>query len=436
MRNRPLGPRPGDEAPEGPPEQDEPRPPRPGRFRPGAPDPSGDFQRMPRPFTLLPRHEGLVDQTSSNEFYYVVWFRDGQELARSTNAPSLSRPAGIPGQGAGPYLRGNFREIFHTTPVGEIVLVGRSVTRELHDLKATAGWLALTGTVILALGLLGGWWISSRAIRPINAISVAAMRIADGDLSQRIDVADTDTELGRLAAVLNSTFTRLEAAFNRQKQFTSDAAHELRTPVSVIITQAQSTLNRERPAAEYRETIEACLRAAQRMRRLIESSLELARLDAGQEVMKRETFDLATVARECIGGLRPVAEERRITIVPQLTPAECIGDADRIAQVAANLLSNAIQYGYEKSDIVVASGKQDGSAWISVTDNGEGIPPEELPHIFERFYRVEKSRQAGRTGLGLAISKALVEAQGGTIEVTSQPGKGSQFVIRLPGSSS
>ena len=194
--------------------------------------------------------------------------------------------------------------------------------------------------------------------------------------------------------------------------------------------------DRERPAAEYRETIEACLRAAQRMRRLIESSLELARLDAGQEVMKRETFDLATVARECIGGLRPVAEERRITIVPQLTPAECIGDADRIAQVVANLLSNAIQYGYEKSDIVVASGKQDGSAWISVTDSGEGIPPEELPHIFERFYRVEKSRQAGRTGLGLAISKALVEAQGGTIEVTSQPGKGSQFVIRLPGSSS
>src|SRR5204862_5783999 len=127
------------------------------------------------------------------------------------------------------------------------------------------------GGCILLVGLAGGWWLATGAIRPIEGISATAAKISAGDLSQRIDVAETESELGRLAGVLNSTFARLETAFAQQQQFTSDAAHELRTPVSVILTQTQAALARERPAAEYREIIEACQRAAQRMRRLIES---------------------------------------------------------------------------------------------------------------------------------------------------------------------
>ena len=137
----------------------------------------------------------------------------------------------------------------------------------------------------------GGWFRA--ALRPIDDISAAAVKISAGDLSQRINVAEAESELGQLAAVLNSTFARLETAFAQQKQFAADAAHELRTPVSVILTQTQTALNREREAAEYKQTVEACQRAAQRMRKLIESLLALARLDAGQEVLKRLRFDFS-----------------------------------------------------------------------------------------------------------------------------------------------
>src|SRR5204863_3265733 len=138
------------------------------------------------------------------------------------------------------------------------------------------------------LGLAGGWWIATRAIQPIADISATATKIAAGDLSQRISAADAENELGRLASVLNSTFARLEAAFAQQARFTADASHELRTPVSVILTQTQTALSRPRTEAEYREALEACQRAAQRMRKLTNSLLELARLDAGQDTVKAE----------------------------------------------------------------------------------------------------------------------------------------------------
>jgi signal transduction histidine kinase len=149
-------------------------------------------------------------------------------------------------------MQGDFRETFIITPPGEIILVGRSIATELNDLQHVAWTLAAVGGGVLLLGLAGGWWIASRALRPVQDISAAAVKISAGDLSQRIATADTESELGQLSNVLNSTFARLEAAFAQQQQFTSDAAHELRTPVAVLLTQTQSTLNRERSAPEYR----------------------------------------------------------------------------------------------------------------------------------------------------------------------------------------
>ena len=167
----------------------------------------------------------------------------------------------------------------------------------------------------MLIGLAGGWWFVSRAMRPVENISAAAVKISAGDLSQRINVAETESELGKLASVLNSTFARLDAAFAQQKQFASDAAHEFRTPVSVILTQTQTALNRERTAPEYRETVEACQRAAQRMRKLIGALLELARLDAGQEQMKRLRFDFSRTVADCVELVKPLAEERGVKII-------------------------------------------------------------------------------------------------------------------------
>ena len=320
------------------------------------------------------------------------------------------------------------------TPPGESLLVGRSIEPDLAELRQFAWTLAGIGGVVLLCGLAGGWVLASRAIRPISDISATAVKIAGGDLSQRIDAADTENELGRLAGVLNSTFARLEASFAQQGQFTADAAHELRTPVSVLLMQTQTALKQERNAADYRATIEACQRAAQRMRGLLESLLELARLDSGQEPMKKMRFDLGRAAQECVELVRPLAQERNIQIETDLPALEWTGDMERLSQVITNLLTNAIHYNRDAGQVRVFVREQKHEALVTVSDTGMGIADNDLPRIFERFYRADKSRSnaKGRTGLGLAISKAIVEAHGGTIEVTSQPGVGTTFTVRLP----
>jgi heavy metal sensor kinase len=404
------------------------------------------------------QNAGSRDTSQTNGFYYVLWEKDGSLLARSAGAPlevpspvllgssesqlhsEPDSPGGPPHHGPGPptppivRTRGELREHYRFMPHGECLLVGHSLPPELAAMHRLELWLTAAGSGILVLGLAGGWWLATRAIRPIEDISATAGKIAAGELSQRINAADTESELGRLAGVLNSTFARLEAAFAHQARFTSDASHELRTPVSVILSQTQTVLSRERGASEYREALEACQRAAQRMRTLTESLLELARLDAGQEPMKREPFDLSRVVRECVELVRPLADQRNIQILCDLSSVECLGDAERLSQVATNLLSNAIQFNRQGGEVRISACNDNGAALLTVTDTGEGIAAEHLPHLFERFYRADpsRSRNQGRTGLGLAICKAIVDAHGGTIEVASQPGAGTTFTVKLP----
>jgi heavy metal sensor kinase len=239
--------------------------------------------------------------------------------------------------------------------------------------------------------------------------------------------------LGRLATVLNSAFARSEAAFAQQRQFTADAAHELRTPLAVLIAEAQATLARPRHGEEYRESVEACLETAQQMRRLTESLLELARLDAGHGALRRERLDLAETAREGVELLQPLARDRGLSLHCDLAPAPCAGDSDRLGQVVTNLVDNAIRYNRPPGQIRVATRTENGCAILTVADTGVGIGPEHLPHVFERFYRADpsRSRASGGQGLGLAISKAIVEAHGGSLEISSAPGAGTTFTLRL-----
>jgi heavy metal sensor kinase len=287
---------------------------------------------------------------------------------------------------------------------------------------------------VLVLGLAGGWFVTTRSIRPLRDISGTAMKISAGDLSQRIPAAKQASELGELTEVLNSTFARLEAVFAQQARFTSDAAHELRTPVSVILTQTQTALSRERSGADYRSTLEACQRAAQRMRELIESLLELARLDSGSEPMEMREFDLGRVVRECLELIAPLAAESGLTLKTDLPEVKAVGDPDRMAQVVTNLLANAVHYNREGGEVAVRAGADQGEAWLEVENTGPGIPAADLPHVFERFYRVDKARTkpGGRTGLGLAIAKAIVDSHGGRFSVESVTGERTRFSVRLP----
>ncbi len=389
-----------------------------------------------REIRLSPPTASLFSEAGANGFFFAVWSRNGKLLKHSTNAPpALARPE-RPDSAMHVHAQteGIVREAFVFTELGECVLVGRAIRVDLAALRRFAWLLVLADATVLALGLGGGWFLTSRALQPVENISAAASRIAQGNLAERINVAETDSELGRLAGVLNSTFARLEAAFLQQRQFTADASHELRTPLAVLISEAQTTLARERSAADYRETLEACLDTAQQMRRLTESLLELARLDAGQDKLNRERFDLAGKARACLDRLRPLAAPRGVQLHADLQPVEVVGDPDRLGQLVTNLLTNAIYYNREGGEVTVSVRREDATAILSVADTGAGIAAEDLPHIFERFYRADKARGTaeGRTGLGLAICQAVVQAHGGTIEVSSEPGAGTTFLVKLP----
>jgi two-component system OmpR family sensor kinase len=422
----------------------------PDRDRPELHENASSGNRPPPAFHLSPEDAHFFDASDPHAFYFKIThlsMHGDTEIASSTNFPKepaqVHYPSPMPENMMTPpqspprpplvETYKNYRETSEMLPSGDLIQIGCSITPELHELKITALRLAVFGGVILLFGLAGGWWFVGRALRPISEISSAATKISGGNLSERINVAEAESELGQLANVLNSTFARLETAFAQQRQFASDAAHELRTPVAVILTQTQATLNRERDAAGYKQTLEACQRAAQRMRKLIESLLALARLDAGQEVLKHLPFDLSKTVDESITLVKPLALERGIKIIAELEPLEISGDSERLAQVATNLLANAIQYNQPDGEVRVTLKSENGLAVLTVTDSGQGISAEDLPRVFERFYRADKSRTgAGNTGLGLAICQAIVTAHAGTIEVSSQEHMGTTFTVRLP----
>jgi heavy metal sensor kinase len=253
-------------------------------------------------------------------------------------------------------------------------------------------------------------------------------------LSERIDPARVDRELEGLARVLNATFERLEAAFDRQARFTADASHELRTPLAVLRSQAQLALSRTRSAEDYRKTIEECLRAAERMAALVEGLLTLARADAGKLDLRHEPVDLKRITADALTQMRPFADGLGITVAAKLAPADVLGDPTRLGQVVTNLVTNAVRYNKPGGQVRVHLATVDGQAVLKVEDTGYGIPEADWPHIFERFYRVNKdrSRLSGGSGLGLAICKSIVEGHGGAITFISVVDKGTTFAVRVP----
>jgi heavy metal sensor kinase len=290
------------------------------------------------------------------------------------------------------------------------------------------------GGAVLLIGLFGGWLLSRRVTRPIYLISETARSISASDLSQRIGIDETHSELGSLAKTLNETFGRLETSFQRQIRFTADASHELRTPLSVIHSHAELSLNRERTAPEYRQTIETCLRAARRMKSLVETLLVLARADAGDLNLQCRAFDLKDAAEESLAMVTPAAVEQKLTLESDLHSVSVTADRTRISQLMTNLLSNAVRYNREGGSVKISIAAEGDDAVIRVSDTGVGIDVEDQPRVFERFFRADKarSREAGGSGLGLAICQSIIESHGGNINFTSQSGTGTTFVARFP----
>lgn len=383
-----------------------------------------------------------VPLKEENGFYFVFYGEDRNAFRKTKNAPDYlpALPPDLP-SGLTVRTRGNFREHLMSTRAGFSILIGRSIANDLTDLRRQAWIMLLIGSAIAILGLAGGRWLAKRAVKPIGDISAAVQKITSGNLSLRINLSETDNELGQLAADLNATFDRVQSSFvqlqsalERQKQFTADASHELRTPLAVILAEVNSALARDRTPEYYREAMECCRRATRRMRHLTESLLTLARLDSDAGEIERGPCALDQVVLETLEVLRALADECHVTLHPQLSPATVVGNTHQLGQVVSNLVSNAIYYNRPGGQVHVRLKPVGSRIELQVEDYGQGISSEDLPHIFNRFYRADASRSqaSGHTGLGLAITKAIVELHCGTIEVTSTLNEGSTFKVFLP----
>jgi len=403
------------------------------------------FRSLQLPGAFVERHRRREGTTP----YFVVLRNDGERIASSGNAPSNLTPPPqprfdmptIPFRNRIPVKQeGNWREMWLMGPEGSQVIVGRSTLAEDAELR---GWLLSLGLLSLSIFLLStltAWWMSRRVVSSISRISSEASLLSLDQLDHQIDVGRVDLELKGLVETLNRTYKQLAGAFKRQRQFTADASHELRTPLTIILGNLELALLNDQLDSADRESLEAAQRAAKRMRSLMEHLLMLARADARKLVLQKERCDLGTLLEECYELLEPLGCEKNLKWHLELKPTFVEGDAKLLGQVMINLISNAIVYNQQDGEIFISVDADQEMAWIKIRDTGVGIPEESLPYLFERFFRQDAARGPGQElnklpssqGLGLAIAQGIVAAHGGEITVTSQLGKGSEFVVKLP----
>ncbi len=312
------------------------------------------------------------------------------------------------------------------------------VAQNLKNVRRTLSLLLLTlligGPLIVLLASSSGYFLAARALAPIDKITRTARHISGKDLSARLNLPETDDEVGRLAATFDSMLARLDDAFHRERQFTADASHELRTPLSAMQTIIGSTLTRQRAPAEYERALFDLGQEAEQMRTLTEGLLLLAHHDATRQPAKFECVNLSILLKDVVDSLRPLVEDKDLKLIDNV-PVEGLtlrGDSDELIRLFVNLLDNAIKYTAQGSITISAEPKDDTVLAVTVSDTGVGITPEHVPHIFDRFYRVDEARSSeDGSGLGLAIALNIARVHGGKIAVESKMGKGSTFIVQL-----
>lgn len=296
--------------------------------------------------------------------------------------------------------------------------------------------LLIACPLLITVALFVGYSITRKALLPIEEIQKTAEEIGDGgDLSRRVPTERTQGEVRKLADTFNHMFERLEGSFEKERQFTSDASHELRTPIAVILSQAEYALLPDTEAEEQREGMEVILKQAERMSALLSQLLLLARADNGKEHLAKEILDMEELALEALEEMRKKADQCGVELLSDIRPGLYVcGDRTSLMRVFHNLLENAVQYGKKGGFVMLNLSKSQGMVVCQIQDNGIGMEPEHLDKIWNRFYRVDAARgsEHGNSGLGLSIVKWTVEQHGGTVEVESVPGEGSCFTVRLP----
>jgi signal transduction histidine kinase len=384
---------------------------------------------------VRPADDGQIDlilgpelrQSDPSGVYHFIWTSDGVLMDRST----LELPAPEPA-GDGLAFSSGHRHRYSTAASGVRLLVGLDLADVRADIWTLVFRLLLTGGAILVVSVAGGWWFTGRALAPLDRINRTARQMSEGDLAARIPQEAVDTEVGQLVDALNSAFDRLHGAVERQRRFTADASHELRTPLATISTEVQWALARDRSASEFRDSLEVCARAASRMQSVIERLLFLARGEAVAAHIVPVRLD--EVAREATDHVRALALAAGLTVEIDAAPVTIQADRERLLEAVTHVLTNAVRYNVPDGSVNISVTTSGARAALTVRDSGIGIPPEDLPHVFDAFFRGDpaRSRDTGGAGLGLAVARSVVEQQGGKISCASAPGQGTTIEMSWP----
>jgi two-component system OmpR family sensor kinase len=398
------------------------------------------------------RDEDDVGQLTADGVFLVVRDAGGRVLDQTSNFSTgeetrdpvwkLALASGNPVGGTAE-LSSEDPDYVYAVPVNppsgsaRVVEAGKSYDSVEDALEAFTTVVVVGGLLAFVLSVGGAYLLARAALSPVEAVVSSARQMTEGDLSRRLPVSHPKDEIGRLTTTINALLARLEAAFARreetlarQRRFAADASHELRTPLTSISGYAQMLeewgLSDSQTA---REGVTAIRRESERMQRLVEGLLALTRGDEGAP-LEIGDHNLAAVAEE---ATRTAAGEKTaVEYLPPKRPINAPFDRERIRQVASILLDNAVKYTPDGGKVTVAVREKNGWAELEVSDTGVGIPEDQLPLIFERFYRADKARNSSGAGLGLSIARQIAEAHGGRIEVESTPGEGSTFTLLLP----
>jgi two-component system OmpR family sensor kinase len=393
-----------------------------------------------------------VDQLTADGVFLIVRDARGRVLDQTTSFSTYEETSddvwkralasGNPAGGTAE-LTSEDSDYVYAVPVSppagpaRVVEAGKSYDSVEDALEAFTTVLVVGGLLAFLLSVGGAYLLARAALSPVEAVVSSAREMTEGDLSRRLPVSHPKDEIGRLTTTINALLARLEVAFarreqalSRQRRFAADASHELRTPLTSISGYAQMLEEWGlRDPQTAREGVAAIRRESERMQRLVEALLALTRGDEGAP-LEIEDHDLAVVAEEA--AQTAAVEKMVVEYLPAKQLVNASFDRDRIRQVTSILLDNAVKYTAEGGKVTVRVRETNGWAELEVSDTGVGIPEDQLPLIFERFYRADPSRTAGGAGLGLSIARQIAEAHGGTIEVESTPGEGSKFTLLLP----
>jgi len=404
--------------------------------------------------SVEPNCNGLQTLAHSNNWGAFVALRDSslQQACTSDNLQGRELPFGPVARQQVRWLHehmetieqadgGSLRLLSYPLVANGRLLGVALVGQELGPLQQTIEELRLIFLVVGPFAIfwlcLGCWLLAERTIAPIIEVTEAAQGITADNLSRRLPLGQHQDELAQMVTCLNQMLDRLDKSFRRVRQFSGDASHELRTPLTILRGETEVTLRWAKTPEEFRDMLTSNMEEIDRMERIIEGLLTLAKSEVGELTLEMKELSLSDLVQELYLQSRLLCETKNIEVQLLLEVDEEIrirGDDLRLRQLFLNLISNGMKYTPEKGHMEIVLAMDNGFARVDINDSGIGIPAEHLSHVFDRFYRVDKARNRmdGGTGLGLAIVKWIAEAHGGGITVTSEANKGSSFSVRLP----